>query len=59
MWPDSRYELQAEALMTSQEYDNELASWAIMLRRMKQEGEVILQVTNDIIALIEDELGAS
>jgi hypothetical protein len=45
--------------MTSQEYDNELASWAIMLRRMKQEGEVILQVTNDIIALIEDELGAS
>ena len=59
MWPDSRYELQAEALMTSQEYDNELASWAIMLRRMKQEGEVILQVTNDIIALIEDELGES
>ena len=59
MWPDSRYELQAEALMTSQEYDNELASWAIMLRRMKREGEVILQATNDIIALIEDELGES
>ena len=59
MWPDSRYELQAEALMTSQEYDNELASWAIMLRRTKREGEVILQATNDIIALIEDELGES
>ena len=57
-WPDSRYELQAEVMMNSQEYDNELASWSIMLSRMRQEGQVILEVTDSIIALINTELAA-
>lgn len=55
-WPDSRFEVQVEGLLSDKDVDNHLADWRSNMVRLRQEGTLILEATDEVIRMIDDEL---
>ena len=57
-WPETNFSSRIDELMQNMEFDNSLSGSAGLLVLMINEGNGILELTNDIIALIDSELEA-
>ena len=57
LWPDSVFEADVDALMSSRQFDNEINVMVVLFTILVEEGQTILELTDRIILLINEELG--